>query len=83
MAVMRCVCRGTTFADALEAARRHGSTTVAELQRHVDLGTGCGLCVPYMQRVLITGVTDQPVLSIEEMDELRRVALPSGKEVEK
>jgi NAD(P)H-nitrite reductase large subunit len=54
------------FADALAVARVQGCRTVAELQLSSDLGTGCGLCIPYMQRALITGETDLPVLGEQE-----------------
>ena len=66
MAVNRCLCRKIPFALALGVAREHGCRTVAELQEHLTLGTGCGLCVPYMQRALVTGETDLPVLGQEE-----------------
>lgn len=61
MAVDRCICRHVPFASALTVARERGCTSVAELQAHLPLGTGCGLCVPYMQCALETGRTDLPV----------------------
>lgn len=69
MAVSRCICHAVTFVKGLELARRHGCTTVAELQGYVPLGTGCGLCIPYMQRALATGETDLPVLGERESDQ--------------
>jgi bacterioferritin-associated ferredoxin len=66
MAVNRCICRDILFVDALALARRVGCRTVAELQAHCTLGTGCGLCIPYMQRALATGETDLPVLGRAE-----------------
>ncbi|MBS1910788.1 MAG: hypothetical protein JST22_02260 [Bacteroidetes bacterium] len=39
----------------------NGCTQVAALQQYLPLGTGCGLCIPYMQSVLETGDTDLPV----------------------
>ena len=62
MAVDRCICRRVPFSYALELAQLHGCRTVAELQNHCELGTNCGLCIPYMQRALATGETDLPVL---------------------
>lgn len=66
MAVSRCICHTITFAKGLELAQRHGCRTVAELQGLAPLGTGCGLCIPYMQRALATGETDLPVLGEQE-----------------
>lgn len=66
MAVNRCICHTILFADALTLAAAHRCRTVAELQRHCALGTGCGLCIPYMQRALGTGETDLPVFDMRE-----------------
>ncbi|MEO6048519.1 MAG: hypothetical protein ABIQ57_13640 [Candidatus Kapaibacterium sp.] len=68
MAVNRCLCHGVPFAAALAIAGAHGCATVAALQNFCALGTGCGLCVPYMQRSLATGETDLPVLGNREME---------------
>ncbi|HEX7069309.1 MAG TPA: (2Fe-2S)-binding protein [Rhodothermales bacterium] len=51
----RCICRQKTFAELAAVARRTGARSVAELQQHVDFGTGCGLCRPYVRRMLETG----------------------------
>jgi bacterioferritin-associated ferredoxin len=74
MAVDRCICRNVRFADALEIARRERVATVAELQRHSSLGSGCGLCVPYMQLAIASGVSDLPVLDARRCEELRRAS---------
>ena len=68
MAVNRCICHTIPFSDALTLARRAGCDTVAALQAHLPLGTGCGLCVPYMQRALATGEVDLPVLGAAESE---------------
>jgi bacterioferritin-associated ferredoxin len=74
MAVDRCICRKITFAEALAAARTLGVRTVGGLQRHVDVGTGCGRCIPYMQRSLISGEVDLPVLDERECERLMELA---------
>lgn len=81
MKVTRCVCRGVPFRDALATAQLHGCATVADLQSHLDIGTGCGLCVSYMQRVLITGQPEQPILSEREMEDLRALAGVGSREI--
>ncbi len=69
MAVDRCICKKIPFSTALGIARHHGCATVAELQRYCELGTGCGLCVPYMQCSLVTGETDLPVLGAGDYEQ--------------
>ncbi|HIG76305.1 MAG TPA: (2Fe-2S)-binding protein [Bacteroidetes bacterium] len=56
MRIDRCLCHGTAFAALAEAARQSGAETVAELQASgADFGHGCGLCHPYVRRMLRTG----------------------------
>ncbi len=70
MAVNRCICCEQDFAVALPVARKFTCTTVAGLQEHIEISTGCGLCIPYVQRMVETGETDLPVLSPDEAQEL-------------
>jgi bacterioferritin-associated ferredoxin len=70
MAVDRCICRNITFAHGLSVARTLGVHTVGALQHHVGIGTNCGRCIPYMQRALMTGEVDLPVLGDAEMEAL-------------
>jgi len=59
----RCICRDTRFADmkraAEDAAVDGGSEihSVSDLQRVIPFGDGCGLCRPYVRRMLRTGET--------------------------
>jgi bacterioferritin-associated ferredoxin len=70
MAVDRCICCDITFERALGLARAHRIGTVGVLQRVLPIGTGCGRCIPYMQRALMSGVTDLPVLDEPEQARL-------------
>lgn len=54
--VTQCLCRGTPFAALLPRARSEG-WDLAELMRRTGCGTGCGLCRPYLRRMLATGET--------------------------
>ena len=54
--VSRCLCRGTAFAQVLPLARAH-SWDLAALMRETGCGAGCGLCRPYLRRMLVTGET--------------------------
>ena len=53
----RCLCFGTTFADLADVADQTGAATVAGLQEHALFGRKCGLCHPYVRRMLRTGET--------------------------
>jgi bacterioferritin-associated ferredoxin len=70
MAVDRCICRNITFAQALAYARALGVHSVGALQHTVPIGTACGRCIPYMQRALMTGEVDLPVLADVEAERL-------------
>jgi bacterioferritin-associated ferredoxin len=54
--VDRCVCRQKSFAELLPLARA-GGWGVAELGRQTGCGDQCGLCRPYLRRMLSTGET--------------------------
>jgi hypothetical protein len=57
MPVDRCVCTRKTFVELKEIAERTNSKSVEDLRRHVAFGTGCQLCLPYVDGVLRTGET--------------------------
>lgn len=53
----RCLCFNRPFADLRDVADATGASTVAELQQHAAFGRTCGLCHPYVRRMLRTGET--------------------------
>ena len=57
MTVDRCVCFGRTFADLKRVADRTGAASAEALQAHAVFGRKCGLCRPYVRRMLATGET--------------------------
>jgi bacterioferritin-associated ferredoxin len=59
--VDRCVCHEVTFARLRELARETGAG-VEELSARTGCCTGCGLCRPYVERMLRTGRTSFEVL---------------------
>lgn len=63
--VDRCICRGTRFRDLLSRARASG-WDLAELMRETGCGAQCGLCRPYLRRMLGTGETTFYQLLTEE-----------------
>lgn len=53
----RCLCFGRTFAEMRATADATGAQSVPELQEHMLFGQKCGLCHPYVRRMLRTGQT--------------------------
>ncbi len=54
--VTRCLCRNVAFEELLPRARAAGWSLEA-LMRETGCGAGCGLCRPYLRRMLATGET--------------------------
>lgn len=61
----RCVCRDRRFADLLPLARA-GHWTLDALGAATGCGTQCGLCRPYLRRMLQTGETVFSEVLLEE-----------------
>ena len=55
--VSHCICRGVPFGALLPQARAAG-WSLAELVRETGCGGQCGLCRPYLSRMLSTGETE-------------------------
>ena len=51
-----CICRGVPFAALLRLARA-GGWTLDTLMTETGCGMQCGLCRPYLRRMLATGET--------------------------
>ena len=54
--ITMCVCRGMPFERLLALARREG-WDLASLIRETGCGGQCGLCRPYLRRMLESGET--------------------------
>jgi bacterioferritin-associated ferredoxin len=54
--ITRCICRRRPFAELLPRARAQG-WTLDDLMRETGCGMQCGLCRPYLRRMLATGET--------------------------
>lgn len=62
MPVDRCVCADISFERLKRIARERG-LDFETLRRETGAGLGCGLCAPYIERVLTTGRTSFDLLS--------------------
>jgi bacterioferritin-associated ferredoxin len=65
--VTMCVCRQVPFARLLPMARA-GGWDVDGIARATGCGAGCGLCRPYLRRMLATGETEFRELLTESGD---------------
>jgi bacterioferritin-associated ferredoxin len=54
--VSRCICRNVPFDELLPRARAH-KWDLTDLMRETGCGAQCGLCRPYLRRMLRTGET--------------------------
>jgi len=54
--VDRCICRQRPFEELLSLARAHG-LDLEGLSAATGCGAQCGLCRPYLRRMLATGET--------------------------
>lgn len=64
--VDRCVCVGVSFVSLLEEARRSGMTYEV-LTRKTGACVQCGLCGPYVKKMLETGqVIFYEILPVDE-----------------
>lgn len=66
--VDRCICFSRTFTELKRIAEREKARDVESLQSVVEFGQKCGLCKPYVQRMLDTGRTRFPVMRKIEFD---------------
>ncbi len=53
----RCVCHDTSFEEIKAYAETHALTEFIPLWQACDFGKGCGMCRPYVKRMLETGET--------------------------
>ncbi len=67
--VTRCVCYNLRFSELKKIARKHGVSTIEELQEHVRFGLNCKRCHPYVRLMLATGQTVFEVLPVEDNED--------------
>ena len=63
--ITMCVCRQMPFAHVLPLARA-GGLDLEGIARATGCGAGCGLCRPYLRRMLVTGDTEFREILVEE-----------------
>ena len=68
MVVTHCICANLSFAELLRLARERG-WNFAELTEQTGATRGCGMCTPYVARMLRTGETSFDVMDVQEFDD--------------
>lgn len=63
--VDRCVCFDKTFADMKKVIDKNKIDSINELRKHFPFGENCGLCMPYVEQVIITGKTSFDVINLD------------------
>jgi bacterioferritin-associated ferredoxin len=63
--VRACLCYPHSFAELKGLAEQNHWQTVADITAAVGCGSGCGLCRPYLTRMLETGETAFTILRPE------------------
>jgi bacterioferritin-associated ferredoxin len=63
--VRACLCYPHSFAELKGLAKQNHWQTVADITAAVGCGSGCGLCGPYLARMLETGETEFDILRPE------------------
>ncbi len=57
MRIDRCICFNRTFEELKATADAQDTSSLRDLQEHVEFGKQCELCHPYVRRMLRTGET--------------------------
>jgi bacterioferritin-associated ferredoxin len=67
--IRACICHNKTFAEVKRLADVGGWATMEEIAAKTGCGSGCGLCRPYLQRMLETGETAFAWIPPEQAEE--------------
>ncbi len=62
MKVNRCVCSNVGFEELLKVAGELQIKDADALSKKVDVARNCRLCVPYINIMLSTGMTEIPLI---------------------
>ncbi len=60
--VRGCMCYPRSFVELKILAKKQHWQTVAEITAAVGCGSGCGLCRPYLRKMLETGETEFDII---------------------
>jgi bacterioferritin-associated ferredoxin len=60
--ITKCVCADVTFEKIKEIADKYRCANIPCIQRHINFGESCGMCRPYVKKMLETGETKFEVI---------------------
>ena len=63
--VKSCLCYQYTFFELMQMAKENRWSTVEQISGAVGCGTGCGLCRPYLQKMLRTGEVEFEIINTD------------------
>lgn len=66
MKVNRCVCSNVRFEELIKIAGELQIKDADTLSKKVDVARNCRLCVPYINIMLSTGITEVPLIKSED-----------------
>lgn len=69
MSVSSCICYRTDFA-ALKAIADASGGGLQELHAATGCGSRCGLCIPYIRAMLLTGLVELPPMMPDDFKKL-------------
>lgn len=56
--VTKCVCKRITFSELKVLAEEKNFCSLDEILAEKIAGSGCGMCKPYINKMLVTGITE-------------------------
>lgn len=62
----KCVCSNVGFSELLKIAQELHIKDADSLSKNVDVARNCRLCVPYINIMLSTGITEVPLIKSED-----------------
>ncbi|MBL7960223.1 (2Fe-2S)-binding protein [bacterium] len=60
--VTKCVCSEVTFEKMKQVSDKHKCINIQCIQRYLAFGEACGMCRPYVKKMLETGETKFEVI---------------------
>jgi len=66
--VRQCCCYPYSFGEIKQLAEEHNWQTVDQIGDALGCGTGCGICRPYLARLLGTGETAFAIMTEEVIE---------------
>ncbi|MBN4056783.1 (2Fe-2S)-binding protein [bacterium AH-315-J21] len=57
MLITHCVCHEVSFAKIKKLSESMETSEIGALQKEIPFGGNCGMCLPYIKRMLKTGET--------------------------